>query len=164
VLKTQICVTRPQCVKENEGDKKRSREEKIVECVQMYYFTPAVVDGSTCSERHVTRILARKGQTNLHARNCSTGHDVITCWWAGLRKPPPRNAHHDLKQFNFSTQKDDWNKISLITILLFLCWTMEFPVAYVDNAFCCRHVTLRGFQYTRHLTAMVAYFQLVNLK
>jgi hypothetical protein len=50
-------------IKENEGDKKRIREEKMAECVQMYYFTPAVVNGSTCSERHVTRILARKGQT-----------------------------------------------------------------------------------------------------
>jgi hypothetical protein len=51
-------------IKEKEGDKKRSREEKMAaECVQMHYLTPAVVNSSTCRERHVTRILMRKGQT-----------------------------------------------------------------------------------------------------
>jgi len=52
----------------------------------------------------------------------------------------------------------------LVTGVLFLCWTIAFPVAYVVTAFCCRHVMLRGVQYTRHLIAMVAYFQLLYLK
>jgi hypothetical protein len=133
------------------------------ECVQMHYFTPAAVNG-TCRERHASHTHNRAtGPGYVHARNCSTGHDVITCLWAGLRKLP-RNAHHDLNQFNFSPHKNVGNKMSLITILLFLRWTMAFPVAYVVTAFCCGHVMLRGVQYTRHLTAMVAYFLLVYLK
>jgi len=50
-------------IKEKEGKKKRSREEKMaVECVQMHYFTPAIVNG-TSRERHVTRIITRQGRT-----------------------------------------------------------------------------------------------------
>ena len=49
-------------IKENEGGKRRSREKMAAECVQMHYFTSVVVN-ATCRERHVTRIIARQGQT-----------------------------------------------------------------------------------------------------
>jgi hypothetical protein len=51
-------------IKEKEGRKKKKKQRRkmAAECVQMHYFTPAVVN-ATCRERRVTRIIARQGQT-----------------------------------------------------------------------------------------------------